>query len=197
VTRSTHAAWPSCCVLNHLSPVYHGEHGLRSLKATGWRSYYHHQRSGTGHDAGEGHLSQLGHPLHRQAGLCAAPIVPSGSGRSANRECAASGSFTTNNSMRCGRCVRKCERELLAEAQKHHGLETALPILRSVRSGSRTAWHSADPAPFPHQAAAVDLQRIGIETHSSADHRSVDGQLKRVKKQSLHSRTEPQTAITI
>jgi hypothetical protein len=26
--------------------------------------------------------------------------------------------------------------------------------------GSRTAWHSADPSPFPHQEAAVDLQRF-------------------------------------
>ena len=56
--------------LNHLSPVYHGEHGLRSLKEL-VRSY--HQRSRTGHDAGEGHLSQLGYSLYRQAGLCTTP----------------------------------------------------------------------------------------------------------------------------
>jgi hypothetical protein len=31
VTRSTRAGWPICCP-NHLNPVYHGEHGLRSLK---------------------------------------------------------------------------------------------------------------------------------------------------------------------
>ena len=49
--------------LNHLSPVYHGEHGLRSSEGTGAQLSHHHQRSRTGHDAGEGHLSQLGHSL--------------------------------------------------------------------------------------------------------------------------------------
>jgi transposase len=34
---------------------------------------HHHQRSRTGHVAGEGRLSQLGHSLYRQAGLCTAP----------------------------------------------------------------------------------------------------------------------------
>jgi hypothetical protein len=42
--------------LNHLNPVYHGEHGLRSLKEL-VRSYLTiTKRSRTGHDAGEGHL---------------------------------------------------------------------------------------------------------------------------------------------
>ena len=59
--------------LNHLNPIYHGEHGLRSLKEL-VRSYLtNHQRSRTGHVAGKGHLSQLGHSMYRQAGLCAAP----------------------------------------------------------------------------------------------------------------------------
>jgi hypothetical protein len=49
--------------LNHLNPVYHVEHGLRSLKEF-VRSYLTiTKRSRTGHDAGEGHLSQLGHSL--------------------------------------------------------------------------------------------------------------------------------------
>ena len=50
--------------LNHLSPVYHGEHGLRSLKGTGTQLSHHHQGSRTGHVASEGDLSQLGHSLY-------------------------------------------------------------------------------------------------------------------------------------
>ena len=49
--------------LNHLNPVYHGEHGLRSSEGTGAQLSDHHQRSRTGHVAGEGHLSQLGYSL--------------------------------------------------------------------------------------------------------------------------------------
>ncbi|MGC2769014.1 MAG: hypothetical protein WB607_26175 [Candidatus Acidiferrum sp.] len=48
--------------LNHLNPVYHGEHGLRSLKEL-VRSYLTITKDRTGHVAGEGHLSQLGHSL--------------------------------------------------------------------------------------------------------------------------------------
>src|SRR4029077_9796702 len=33
---------------------------------------HHHERSRTGHVTGEGDLSQLGHCLYREAGLCAA-----------------------------------------------------------------------------------------------------------------------------
>jgi hypothetical protein len=49
---------------------------------------------------------------------------------------------------------------------------------------SRTAWDFADSAPFPNQATAMDLQRIWHRDTSSADHRCVNGQLERAKKQS-------------
>src|SRR6202167_507795 len=59
--------------LHHLSPVYHGEHGLRSLKEL-VRSYLTITKDLTRvMSAGEGHLSQLGYSLHRQASLCSAP----------------------------------------------------------------------------------------------------------------------------
>ena len=38
MTRLTPASWPNCLRLNHLKPVYHGEHGLRTLKELA-RSY--------------------------------------------------------------------------------------------------------------------------------------------------------------
>jgi Transposase len=59
--------------LNHLNPVYHGEHGLRSLKEL-VRSYLTITKDlGRVMSRVKGDLSQLGHSLHRQAGLCAAP----------------------------------------------------------------------------------------------------------------------------
>src|SRR6516162_10371955 len=52
--------------LDHLTPVYHGEHGFRTLKEL-VRSYLTITKDLV---TGESHLSQLGHPLYRQRGLC-------------------------------------------------------------------------------------------------------------------------------
>jgi hypothetical protein len=63
-------------------------------------------------------------------------------------------------------------------------VETALPDPFDWSDPvNRTAWDFADPEPLPHQAAAMDIQRIWHRDPSSADHRSVDGQLERAKKQ--------------
>jgi transposase len=43
--------------LNHLSPVYHGEHSATKSEGTGAQLSHHHQRSRTDHDASEGDLS--------------------------------------------------------------------------------------------------------------------------------------------
>ena len=85
---------------NQLKPVYHGEHGVRTLKEL-VRSYLTISKDiGTGDDPGESAVPQLGHPLHRQAGLCTAATVRSGWRRSANPGCTAARSSTTNSSMR-------------------------------------------------------------------------------------------------
>ncbi len=65
--------------LNHLSPVYHGEHGLRNLKEL-VRSYL------------TAFLVRTSRSMH-----CA--IVASGWRRSANRACSGGRSFTTNSWM--------------------------------------------------------------------------------------------------
>ena len=50
---------------NKIKPVYHGEHGLRTLKELA-RSYLtNHQRSHAGHESAQGVVSQLGHSLYR------------------------------------------------------------------------------------------------------------------------------------
>ena len=95
--------------LNHLNPVYHGEHGLRSLKEL-VRSYLTITKDlGRVMTAGEGDLSQLGHSLYRQAGLCTAPSCR------VAREDHGTGSAPAGGILlptaRCAakvRCVRKC-----------------------------------------------------------------------------------------
>ena len=54
--------------LNHLNPVYHGEHGLRTLKELG-RSYLT-IRCWAGHESTQGVVSQLGHSVSRQRSVC-------------------------------------------------------------------------------------------------------------------------------
>src|SRR5258708_29410369 len=44
-----------------------------NLEGAGAQLSDHHQRPQSGDDPGEGHLSQLGHSVYRQAGLCIAP----------------------------------------------------------------------------------------------------------------------------
>ena len=58
--------------LNKLTPVYHGEHGVRTLKELSRQLSGDQQRSGSRDDAPQGGVSQLGHSLRRQANLCAA-----------------------------------------------------------------------------------------------------------------------------
>src|ERR1700724_151660 len=71
--------------LDHLNPVYHGEHGLRSLKEL-VRSYLTITK-----ELGRV-MSPASRSMHRA-------IVTSGSGRSASRGYAAERSFTTSNWM--------------------------------------------------------------------------------------------------
>src|SRR5579864_6373594 len=136
--------------------------GTRSTKpkGTGAQLSDHHQGSRTGHVAGEGDLSQLGHSLYRQAGLCAAA------------SCRVAGEDHGTGSTPAGRVLLPTTRcaangtsgsaaGAVGGGQETPGLETALPdSFDRSDPGSRTAWHSADSAPFPHQAAAMDVQRI-------------------------------------
>ena len=67
------------------------------------------------------------------------------------------------------------------------------PEARRLEIATRDSVHRPDPggaadrfdpdtAPVPYQATALDLQRVWIETYSSAEHRYVQGELKRAKK---------------
>jgi hypothetical protein len=146
--------------LNHLSPVYHGEHGLRSLKelvrsyltitkdvvrvmtrvkaiyrswaipCTGKQVYAPRHRAEW--------LRKIGEPGSAPAGGVLLPTTG----------CAADGAPGSAAGA-------------VGRGQETPGLETTLPnsFDRSDPS-SRTAGHTADPTPFPHQEAAVEFQRI-------------------------------------
>ena len=141
-------------------PVYHGEHGLRTLKelvrsyltitkdlgrvmtrvkaiyrswaipCTGKQVYAPRHRAEW---LGEDHRtgSAPAGGVLLPATRCAAVVAPGSAAGSAGGE------------------------------QEAQGVETALPDpLDRSDPGGGVAGHSADPAPLPHQAAAVDLQRF-------------------------------------
>ena len=111
-------------------------------------------------------------------------IEPSGWGRSRKRECAGGRSFTTNNWMRCGSVRKEVRRELLAEAKKHPAWKRLcqIPSIGPIRSAVLLGILQT-PHRFRIKRPLWTYSGLGIETQSSADHRSVDGQLERAKKQ--------------
>jgi hypothetical protein len=84
------------------------------------------------------------------------------------------------------RTVRQqVRRELFAEAKKHQAWKQLcqIPSLGPIRAAVLLGILQT-PHRFRTKRQLWSYSGFGIETHSSADHRSVDGQLKRVKKQS-------------
>ena len=64
MTGSMRVGWPNCCAAIMLSPVYHGEHGVRTPEGTGAELSDDQQRSRIRvMSTGEGDLSQLGDSL--------------------------------------------------------------------------------------------------------------------------------------
>ena len=113
--------------------------------------------------AREGDLSQLGDCLCGEAGLCTALSLRSGSGRFTEAGVRAA-SRVLLPTVRCVAVVAPatCGGELLTEAQKHDGLETATRRFRSIGPirAARADRFDADTAPVPYQATALDLQRV-------------------------------------
>jgi transposase len=169
---------------NQLRSVYHGDHGLRTLKEL-VRSYLTitkdlsrvmsrvkaiyrswaipctgKQVYGLRHRAEWlGKISEPG--VHRR---CRVLLPAAGCAESV-----ASGS---------------AERSARGE-QEAEGLETALPdSLDRSDPGGGVAGHPADPAPLPHQATAVDLQRFRRRGAQQRRSPGCEGQLQRKKKRS-------------
>src|ERR1700686_1091239 len=112
-------------------------------------------------------------------------IVPSGSGRSRNREYAGGPSFTTNNSMRCARCVSKCGGSCWRRARNTRPGNGSARFLRSVRSGQPYCLASCRPRTVSAPRGSCGLTAELASRHTAAPiTRSVEGQLQRAKKQS-------------
>src|SRR6202049_4965870 len=169
--------------LDHLSPVYHGEHGLRSLKEL-VRSYLTITK-----DLGRVMSrvkaiyrswaipctgKQVYAPRHRAEWL--AKITEPGVRRRAEFY------YQQLDALRSLR--REVRRELLAESKKHQAWKRLcqIPSIGPIRAAVLLGVLQT-PHRFRTKRQLWTYSGFGIETQSSADHRSVYGQLQRAKKQ--------------
>src|SRR6202521_3002774 len=170
--------------LNHLNPVYHGEHGLRSLKElvrsyltiskdlarvmTRVKAIY---RSWAIPCTGK----QVYAPRHRAAWL--GKITEPGVRRRAEFY------YQQLDALRGVR--QEVRRELLAEAKKHPAWKRLcqIPSIGPIRAAVLLGILQT-PHRFRTKRQLWSFSEFGIETQSSADHRSVDGRLQRTKKHS-------------
>jgi len=167
---------------NQLQTVYHGEHGLRTLKEL-VRSYLTISK-----DLGRVMTrvkalyrswaipctgKQVYAPRHRAEWL--AKITEPGVHRRAEFY------YQQLDALRLLR--QQVRRELLVEAQKHPAwkLLCQIPSIGPIRAAVLMGILQT-PHRFRTKRQLWTFSGFGIQTHSSADHRSVDGQLQRVKK---------------
>ena len=169
--------------MNHLSPVYHGQHGLRSLKEL-VRSYLTITK-----DVGRVMSrvkaiyrswaipcigKQVYTPCHRAEWL--GKISELGVRRRAEFY------YQQLDSLRSLR--REVRRELLEESKKHQAWKRLcqIPSIGPIRAAVLLGILQT-PHRFRSKRPLWKYSGFGIETRSSADHRSVRGQLQRSKKQ--------------
>src|ERR1700693_3153833 len=169
---------------NQLRSVYHGDHGLRTLKElvrsyltitqdvrrvmTRVKTIY---RSWAIPCTGK----QVYGPNHRAEWL--AKINEPGVHRRAEFY------YQQLDALRCLR--QQVRRDLLAESKKHQAWKRLcqIPSIGPIRSAVLLGILQT-PHRFRTKRQLWAFSGFGIETQSSADHRSVDGQLQRVKKPS-------------
>jgi len=126
----------------------------------------------------------LGHSLYRQAGVCTAPSC-----RVAREDRRTGSAPRAEFLLPTTRCAADGASRSAAGAvgggQETPGLETALqiPSIGPIRSAVLLGILQT-PHRFRTKRQLWTYSGFGIETQSSADHRSVNGQLERVKKQS-------------
>ena len=168
--------------LNHLNPVYHGEHGLRTLKEL-VRSYLTLTK-----DLGRVMTrvkalyrswaipctgKQVYAPQHRAEWL--AKITEPGVRRRAEVY------YQQLDALRSLR--QQVRRELLAESKKHQAWKRLcqIPSIGPIRAAVLLGILQT-PHRFRTKRQLWTFGGLGIETYSSADHRYVEGQLQRSKK---------------
>src|SRR5579862_2886812 len=168
--------------LDHLNPVYHGEHGLRSLKEL-VRSYLTITK-----DLGRVMSrvkaiyrswaipctgKQVYAPQHRAQWL--AKITEPGVRRRAEFY------YQQLDALRSLR--QQVRRELLSESQKHPAwkLLCQIPSIGPIRAAVLIGILQT-PHRFRTKRQLWTFSGFGIETHSSGDYRSVEGQLRRTNR---------------
>jgi transposase len=168
--------------LNHLNPVYHGEHGLRTLKEL-VRSYLTITK-----DLGRVMTrvkalyrswaipctgKQIYAPHHRAEWL--GKICEPGVHRRAEFY------FQQLDALRSLR--QQVRRELLAESKKHQAWKSLcqIPSIGPIRAAVLLGILQT-PHRFRTKRQLWTFGGLGIETYSSADHQYVEGQLQRSKK---------------
>jgi hypothetical protein len=169
--------------LNHLNPVYHGEHGLRSLKEL-VRSYLTITKD-------------LGRVMSRVKAIYRSWAIPcTGKQVYASRHRAewlakinepgvrrrADFYYQQLDALRTVR--QEVRRDLLAEGKKHKAWKRLcqIPSIGPIRSAVLLGILQT-PHRFRTKRQLWTYSGFGIETQSSADHRRVNGQLQRAKKQ--------------
>jgi transposase len=168
---------------NLLRPVYHGEHGVRTLKELA-RSYLTISK-----DLGRV-MSRL-KAIYRSWGIpCAGKQVYTPRYRSewlgkiaeAGVRRRAEFYYQQFDALRSLR--QEVRRDLLAESGKHSAtkLLREIPFIGPVRAALIVAFLQT-PHRFRTKRQLWTYIGFGIETHSSAEHRYVEGQLQRSKKQ--------------
>src|ERR1700726_3862899 len=168
--------------MNHLSPVYHGEHGLRSLKEL-VRSYLTITKD-------------LGRVMSRVKAIYRSWAIPcTGKQVYASRHrCEWLGKIVETgprqraefyyrqlDALRLLR--REVRRELLAERKKHIAWKRLcqIPSIGPIRAAVLLGILQT-PHRFRTKRQLWTYSGLGIEVHSSADHQVVKGQLQRKKK---------------
>jgi len=171
--------------LNHLTPVYHGEHGLRTLKEL-VRSYLTVTKD-------------LARVMTRVKAIYRSWAIPC-AGKQVYARChqaewlgkinepgvrrRAEFYYQHLDALRALR--QEVRRDLLTESKKHKAWKRLcqIPAIGPIRAAVLLGILQT-PHRFRSKRPLWNYGGLAIETHSSADHRSVDGHLERSKKQVL------------
>jgi transposase len=171
--------------IDHLTPVYHGEHGLRTLKEL-VRSYLTITKDLT-------RVMTRVKAIYRSWAIpCAGKQVYAACHRaewlgkiheSGVRQ-RAEFYYQQLDALRVLR--QEVRRELLAESKKYKSWKRLchIPAIGPIRAAVLLGILQT-PHRFRTKRQLWTYSGLGIETHSSADHRSIDGQLQRSRKQVL------------
>jgi transposase len=171
--------------LDHLTPVYHGEHGLRTLKEL-VRSYLTITKD-------------LGRVMTRVKAIYRSWAIPC-TGKQVYARCHRAEWLGKINELGVRRRAelyyqqldalrvlrQQVRRDLLAESKKQQAWKRLcqIPSMGPIRSAVLLGILQT-PHRFRTKRQLWTYSGLAIETHSSADHRRVNGQLQRAKKQVL------------